>query len=294
MKRLFLTLLSCLGFMLLGFMSSCSKDDEDPIAFEKPYDKEEGYGKAVTKAGSFSLIIKFEGETYNVPCTLENDSLIYLDEDFNALYKATISQIPELAALSYKDEQGNNVLEYYHSDKELEEKNGIFNFNDKIIENNILTKAAMPMIEPKAGRAILYDDTDFKDRTVVIDIDYDFQFSNPNLKDSDEFNDKTSAIRVFNFLQPTSWYSPSYLPGYSVKGSNLRTCLIGYEDSNYEGRKLYCIASYTNDQNLNDPSTASHQDSSLKYLGWNDKISSVVFRIITVDLINSGGFTPHD
>lgn len=284
-----------LGFIFLGCMSSCSKDDDDPVAIEKPYDKEEGYGKAVTKASSFSLVIKFEGETYNVPCALENDSLIYLDEDFNALYRAKISQISELAALSYKDEQGNNVLEYYHSGKELEEENGIFNFNEKIVENNILTKAPLPMPEPKAGRAILYDDTNFKDRTVVIDIDYDIQYAIPNLKDYDSFNDKTSAIRVFNFLQPNSWYSPSYaVSGYSVKGSNLRTCLIGYEDSNYGGRKLYCIASYTNGQNLNDPSTASHQDSSLKYLGWNDKISSVVFRIITVDLINSGEFTPHD
>lgn len=55
------------------------------------------------------------------------------------------------------------------------------------------------MPEPKAGRAILYDDTDFKDRTVVIDIDYDTQWAIPNLKDYDSFNDKTSAIRVFNF-----------------------------------------------------------------------------------------------
>lgn len=284
-----------LGFMLLGFMSSCSKDDEDPD-FERPYDEEEGYGSGiVTKAGSFSLIVKFEGETYNVPCALENDSLIYLDEDFNALYKEKISQIHELAALSYKDEQGNDVLEYYHSDKELESENGMFNFNDEIVEHNVLTKAPMPMPEPKAGRAILYDDTDFKDRTVVIDIDYDIQWAIPNLKDYDDFNDKTSAIRVFNFLEPNSWYRPSYaVPGYSVSGSNLRTCLIGYEDSNYGGKRLYCIAPYANGQNLNDPSTASHQDNSLKYLGWNDKISSVVFRIITVGLIDSGEFTPHE
>lgn len=82
-----------LGFMLLGFMSSCSEDDDDPINYGKPYDEEEGYETGLdTKAGgSFSLLIKFEGETYNVPCALENDSLIYLDEDFNALYKEKIS-----------------------------------------------------------------------------------------------------------------------------------------------------------------------------------------------------------
>lgn len=64
-----------LSFMLLGFMSSCSKDEDEPVGVE--YDKEEGYGSGntVTKAGSFSLVIKFEGETYHVPCALENDSL---------------------------------------------------------------------------------------------------------------------------------------------------------------------------------------------------------------------------
>ena len=200
-----------------------------------------------------------------------------------------------MAALSYKDEQGNTVLEYYHSDKELERENGIFNFNDKIVENNFLTKASVEMPEPKAGRAILYDDTDFKDRTVVIDIDYDIHWNIPNLKDYDNFNDKTSAIRVYNFLEPNTWYRPGYaVPGYSVKGSDLRTCLIGYEDSNYGGKRLYCVASYTSGQDLDDPSTASHQDNSLKYLGWNDKISSVVFRIIGVNLIDSGEVTPHE
>ena len=54
------------------------------------------------------------------PCALVNDSLVYLDENFNTLYKNEISQISELAALSYQDEQGNKVVEYYHSATELE------------------------------------------------------------------------------------------------------------------------------------------------------------------------------
>lgn len=293
MKKILLA--GVLGFMLSSFMSSCSKDDS-PVDYGKPYDEEEGYESGiVTKAGSYSLIIKFEGKTYNVPCALENDSLIYLDDDFNTLYKERISQISELAALSYKDEQGNNVLEYYHSDKELEKENGIFNFNDKIVEHSVQTKSSGAMPEPKAGRAILYDDVNFKDRKVVIDIDYDTQWSIPNLKESDNFNDKTSAIRIFNLLEPNSWYRPSYaVPGYSVKGSNLRTCLIGYEDSGFKGKRLYCVASYADGQDITRPSTASHQDNSLKSLGWNDKISSVSFRIITVGLIESGEITPHE
>lgn len=42
------------------------------------------------------------------------------------------------------------------------------------------------------------------------------------------------------------------------------------------------------------PETATHQDWKLKNIGWNDKISSLVFRIITVQNITNGTYTPHD
>lgn len=79
-----------------------------------------------------------------------------------------------------------------------------------------------------------------------------------------------------------------------VSGSQLRTCLIGYEDSGFKGNILYCVASYSSTQDINRPETASHQDYKLKRIGWNDKISSVVFRIINISLINSGTITPHN
>ena len=292
---------SALG--LLCMVASCSDDDDKIEDVYKPYDPEQGYNSPIeTKASeSYSLLIKYAGKTYNVPCALVNDSLVYLDENFNTLYKNEISQISELAALSYQDEQGNKVVEYYHSATELEEENGIFDFAQNDLTNNI--QPFTYTIEPKAGRAILYDDTNFNDRTLPFDIDYDYliaipdlkNYIDPNTNEAANFNDKTSAIRVFNFLKPDSWYSPSYaFPGSAVKGNNLRTCLIGYEDSNYGGKTLYCVAPYTEGQNLNDPSTASHQDNRLKDLGWNDKISSIVFRIITVDNISSGDIIPHE
>ena len=111
-------------------VASCSDDDDKIEDVYKPYDPEQGYNSPIeTKASeSYSLLIKYAGQTYNVPCALVNDSLVYLDENFNTLYKNEISQISELAALSYQDEQGNKVVEYYHSATELEEENGRFDF----------------------------------------------------------------------------------------------------------------------------------------------------------------------
>lgn len=295
MKKIILA--SLVGFLSFGIMTSCSKDDEETY-YGKEYG-EEGYGdpeiggKVITKsADSFSLTIRYEGETYQVPCALVNDSLVYLDETFNTLYKEEISMNPELAALTYKDEQGNDVIEYYHSDQELEEENNISYYYGENANSDITTFGFKPdnMPNPDAGRAILYDDNNYSDRNIEIDIDYNTQWVIANLKDYDNFNDKTSSIRVFNFLEPNKWYRPATLmPIEPIQGKDLRTCLIGYEDSNLSGKKLYCIATYNSNQNLNDPSTASHQDSDLKRIGWNDKISSVAFRIIKVNF-----FPPHE
>ncbi|MDE6191805.1 MAG: hypothetical protein K2G47_09335 [Muribaculum sp.] len=120
-------------------------------------------------------------------------------------------------------------------------------------------------------------------------------------KDYAGFNDKTSSIRVFNFLDPNTYYKPHVvssgipstlpLPGYL--GSRLRTCLISYEDSNYRGKVLYCIADYSSTADMSKPETATHQDRRLKNLGWNDKISSVVFRIVTMQDIEKGIYPSH-
>lgn len=236
------------------------------------------------------LTVKYKGETYTIPCIMKNDSLIYLDKKFNELYKNEIEKLPNRAAFCYKDEQGNDVIEYYSSSKELEKETKITYIGNN---NTRMTRDAMP--QPVAGRAILYDNKNYKDRTVIMDADLNIFPNIPNLKGYAGFNDKTSSIRVFNFLNPNKSYKPSYAlpetPG--TPGSQLRTCLIGYEDSNFKGSVLYCIATYSNTENLNDPSTATHQDYNLKKIGWNDKISSARFRIITVDNINKGIYTPH-
>lgn len=275
---------SLLSIALMGIVLSCS-NEEIPSK-----------GMADDANEKFSLIIKFEGKTYNVPCALQGDSVVYLDEDFNTLYKSEISRIPNLAALTYQDDNGIDVVEYYRSQKELEKAKHISYFNEKETNFAISSRADQTMPEPTAGRAILYDDTNYKDRAIKLNVDLDRYPSISNLKDYDNFNDKTSAIRVFNFLNPSKNYKPSYfdIMDEGTPGSQLRTCLISYEDINFQGKVLYCVADYTDGQDLSKPETASHQDGRLKNIGWNDKISSVVFRIITISDINSGDITPHD
>ena len=283
---------SGLSLIVAGLLCACSNETDSLSESNVANESQE----------IFEQTIKFAGNTYHVSCTMQNDSLIYLDEDFNSLYRNEISKIPELTAFVYKDETGNDIIEYYTSVQELMTQKKISYYNANEIEINVPTREFV-MPQPKAGRAILYDDTGFKDRTVILDADYDQYPSILNLKAYAGFNDKTSAIRVFNFLEPNTTYKPSYavppIPGTSygtlgVKGSRLRTCLIGYEDSELKGKKLFCVATYSSGQDLNRPETASHQDYKLKNIGWNDKISSCVFRIIRIEDIENGDVTPHN
>lgn len=268
-----------LASVIIG-MTSCSNDD---VFVEKTNE--------TNQSKEFTLIAKYKDLTYEVPCTLENDSLIYLDQVFSDLYHNEIALIENLAMLTYKDEKGRNVIEYHKSAQELETKAGISYFND-IATNHVDTKFT---VQPTAGRAILYDDTNFKDRETPLDIDYDYMMCIPHLKPYNNFNDKTSAIRVFNFLHPDVYYKPSNDPNYfnNTLGRHLRTCLIGYEHDNYRGKVLYCVATYSSSADLSIPQTATHNDWKLGEIGWNDKITSVVFRIITTKNIEDGIYTPH-
>lgn len=114
-----------------------------------------------------------------------------------------------------------------------------------------------------------------------------------NLKAYAKFNDKTSSIRVFNFLQNEKLYAPfdNNQPFY---GKELRTCLISSEDSEFNGKVLYCISGGFAGINTPESLSMYHQDWDLKKIGWNDKISSVVFRIVPVIDIKNGLVVGHD
>lgn len=246
---------------------------------------------------SFPLTVVFDGVTYNVDAKLQNDSLIYLDENFSRIYNEQIRGKNDYAVLAYKAEDGHDIIEYYSSAEDLESKNGI-EFVEPECLTGVTTRSGIsdPVSASTIGRAILYDDTNYKDREVVLNIDCNYWIGIRNLKQYDNFNDKTSAIRVFNFLSPNVSYVPSYLdPATAVNGGSLRTCLIGFEDSDFEGKRLYCISkTYSQITHVVDWDKTYHQDWKLGNIGWNDKISSVQFRIINVSDINSGLYTLHN
>lgn len=57
-------------------------------------------------------------------------------------------------------------------------------------------------------------------------------------------------------------------------GSQLRPVLVSHHNSNFKGSILYCIA----------PSSGSsepHKDYNLRSIGWNDKISSIEWILVT-------------
>lgn len=178
---------------------------------------------------------------------------------------------------------------YYQSSDELEKENGIKYFNNKVSDNTM----SRATINPEAGRAILFDDKRFRDRSVVLDIDFDLYVKKVDLKLTDKFNDKTSSILIWNRMKPNYYYGPSYIPSYSVLGKNLRTCLICFEDKYCQGKVLYCVAPHTGTEDFTNYSTAGHKDWNLKDIGWGDKISSVIFRIITTEDIQNGIYKPH-
>ena len=84
--------------ILAGMLEACNNDNDASIQ-----------QSANEYQDVFEQTIKFAGNTYHVPCTIENDSLIYLDEEFNSLFKSTISQMPERTAFISKDENGNDL-----------------------------------------------------------------------------------------------------------------------------------------------------------------------------------------
>ena len=100
---------SGLSLIFAGLLCACSNETDSLSEQSATNENQE----------IFEQTIKFAGNTYHVSCMMQNDSLIYLDEDFSSLYRNEISKIPELTTFVYKDETGNDIIEYYASEKEL-------------------------------------------------------------------------------------------------------------------------------------------------------------------------------
>ena len=273
--------------------------------------------------GQETFIAVYKGKSYIVGVKELNDSVIYQNESFDKIYRENLSKNSHLAMLAYKNVYGQDIIEYFDKEEELWKEysiNRLMTDNDTTNGNNrnngpgrIIDHILIPEGATLIGRVILYDDVNYKDRSLTIDMSTTHKTEISRLKDSCyKFNDKTSSIRVFNFMDPSKNYY--ILINYGifdefhdntyfvcVPGGHLRTCLISFEDTNFSGKVLYCFSSYSNPAASYDPSTASHQDWNLKKIGWNDKISAVKLDLFQIDafnyefeIIGENGKEPHD
>ena len=266
--------------------------------------------------GQETFVAIYNGKSYIVGVREQNDTVIYQNDSFNKIYRDILSKNSHLAMLAYKNVYGQEIIEYFDKEEDLWREysiNGLMRENDTTNGNQnsgprrVVDYIQIPEGSTLIGRAILYDDVNYSDRTLTIDMSPIWRVEIPKLKDSAyKFNDKTSSIRVFNFMDPSQNYSILCgLPGdahfVTVPGGHLRTCLVSFEDTGFHGRVLYCFSSYSNPAASYDPTTASHQDWNLKRIGWNDKISAVVLDIFQTaafnyefEIIGENGKEPHD
>jgi len=265
-----------------------------------------------------TFVAVYKGKSYIVGVKELNDTVIYQNDSFDKIYRENLSKNSHLAMLAYKNVYGQDIVEYFDKEEDLCREysiNRLMSENDTTNGNQnsspgprrIVDYIQIPDGSTLIGRAILYDDVNYCDRTLTIDMSPIWQVKIPKLKDSMyKFNDKTSSIRVFNFMNPSQNYSilcglPGDAHSVTVSGGNLRTCLVSFEDTGFHGRVLYCFSSYSNPAASYDPTTASHQDWNLKRIGWNDKISAVVLDIFQTaafnyefEIIGENGKEPHD
>lgn len=266
--------------------------------------------------GQETFIAVYKGKSYIVGVKELNDSVIYQNESFDKIYRENLSKNSHLAMLAYKNVYGQDIIEYFDKEEELWKE---YSINRLMWQNDstngkqnsgprrVLDYIQIPEGSTLIGRAILYDDVNYSDRTLTIDMSPICRIEIPRLKDfAFQFNDKTSSIRVFNFMDPSQNYSircglPRDAHFVTMSGGHLRTCLVSFEDTGFHGKVLYCFSSYSNPAASYDPTTASHQDWNLKRIGWNDKISAVALDIFQTaafnyefEIIGENGKEPHD
>lgn len=252
---------------------ACNSDNDVEVRSDEP-------------KGIYTLNIKYQGNMYNVLCENVNDSIVFLDKEFESFYLKEIAVKPDLATLLHSD----GTIEYFDNiDAAMRSQN--LTFWDSALEdvdNQDVVLRRSPYYPPgggaSAGKAILWDDTNYKDRTVEITIGFQLYFAEGNLKNSDGFNDKTSALRVWSYINNNSTYkNPGYIyPAKNYKGSELRVVFLGYENSGFNGRALICIP----------PNGGVHEDPRLKNVpcdsgNWNDRISSCILRIAEKNMFTS-------
>lgn len=270
MKKLHL-----LCFISLLGVVGCSQEEIEPMDSETSATKDKFY-----------LDITYQGENYdNVECVMDDEDMLVVDSSFKEIYEKEIVNNPNLATL-LTSVDGELKISYFKDEATLIDECS-FNFLEVKMVNS---RAQDTPNYGTVARAILHDDRGYRDRQLELKMTNFNPVDKPSLK-GDNFNDKTSSIKVYNYISPDSIY---YCNDKTYNGWEILPCLISYEDTNYSGRVIYCVGDVYNGTYDRPNGTEPHSDYNLDRIKWSDKISSCKFRVIEKKSFYNGTYRPHD
>lgn len=278
MKKLIFLASLCIIFA----MQSCSSDEEPKLP------EVEQAEKVITH-----MMIKFEGRTYETDAMEVGDSVVYLNKEYDEIYRTKIATNPDIAAIYNSNDPETTYVEYFPSEKALRENCELIELGENQEYGTTENQTRSGIIDLTLGgwgsllaHAELFDDRNFKDTELIIATKEGGPGSVARLKDYG-FNDKASSIKVYNDMLPSRRYKlnvevntptnsnqpPSTTWKYFL-GSQMRPILVCYHNSNFSGTVIYCVAPPSGSSDV-------HADSNLKSIGWNDRISSLSWIICT-------------
>jgi len=253
MKKILYALLVAVS----GLFSACDNEDSAPFA---PNSDIGSRSSDVTEY----LNITYKDTTYlDVPTTYdENGDFVFMDDEFATVYESELANDMDWS-ISATD--ANNIT-FYADLKSNLEKSGI---DAKEAITLINDASDSNMESPARGgetvllNAILYDDKDFKDRSVAFTIYLTKpDFSYANFGDYPwQFNDKCSSMVISNQMKK-DYTDVIYINGKMYKNSEVYAVFIGYDDRNFSDRTITCVV----------PHETLKKYPSLP--GFNDKMSS--------------------
>lgn len=268
MKKIFILMGLCIMFA----MQSCSSESEPMMAEPNEVNTEISH-----------MVVKFGDKIYETDVKTFGDSVQYLNGDYAEVFDTEISKIKDGATLLYTDENGVSYVEYFHSEKELVDSYEFACIDNTPVETEVPSTRSK-VIDLLFGQtrpssmatAFLYDDKGWTDTVLITYFYMSCHTYAKNLSDLG-FNDKTSSIRLINYMDPTAYYitdptKDNFVEG-KTSGYNLRPVLKCYHNKNFSGSVLYCIASPAG-------SNVNHEDENLKTIGWNDRISSIDWTLV--------------
>lgn len=275
-----------MSFCIMFAMQSCTSDEE-PMMPET----------TESETSISHMVVKFEDRIYETDVMTIGDSVEYLNEEYAEVYQSKIRNNPNIAAVVSSDSIGTTYVDYYSSEKKLLEKYDFMqlevneNKSDNITRSKVIDLVVGDNSSPILAVAELYDDKNFKDTELITYLTPQWNGAVANLKDHG-FNDKTSSIKVYNKIKSSTYYT-FYFVNFPYQktylGDWIRPVLKCYHNSYFEGGVIYCVASPPE-------SSVDHTDTNLKNIGWNDRISSIAWMVVTdLSLIegDNPSYPPH-